>query len=61
MFQFRTVRVSLAEVLSDRDLTSLRDAYVNFVYSLALSNSREQPLGKKVKGSVLAEGLRGLG
>ena len=61
MFSFRMVRGSLAEVLVDRDLASLGDVYVNFAYSLALSNSRRKPLGVRVKGSVLAEGLRKAG
>jgi len=61
MFSFRTVRGSLAEVLTDRDLASLGDAYVNFAYSLALSNRKRKPLGVRVKGSVLAEGLRKAG
>ena len=61
MFSFRTVRGSIAEVLADRDLASLGDAYVNFAYSLALSNRKRKPLGVRVKGSVLAEGLRKAG
>jgi hypothetical protein len=61
VFWFRTVRESLAEVLADRDLASLGDAYVNFVYSLALSNKKKKPVGTKVKGSVLAEALRKAG
>ena len=60
-FFFPTVRRSLAEVLADRGLASLGDAYVNFVYSLALSNRRRQPVGVKVKGSVLAEALKKAG
>lgn len=60
-FTFQTVRGSLAEVLADRDLASLGDAFVNFAYSLALSSRRRKPLGVRVKGSVLAEGLRRLG
>lgn len=61
VFSFRTVRGSLDEVLADRDLASLGDAYVNFAYSLALSNRKRKPLGVRVKGSVLAEGLRKAG
>lgn len=61
VFSFRTVQGSLAEVLADRDLASLGDAYVNFAYSLALSNRRRKPLGVRVKGSVLAEALRKAG
>ena len=61
VFSFRTVRISLSEVLADRDLASLGDAYVNFVYSLALSNMKRKPVGARVKGSVLAEALRKAG
>jgi len=49
---------SLAEILSDRNLASLGDAYINFAYSLALSNKAGRPLGVKVKGSMLAQALR---
>jgi len=61
VFSFRTVRGSLAEVLADRDLASLGDAYINFAYSLVLSDRRRKPLGVRVKGSVLAEALRKAG
>lgn len=60
-FFFPTVRGSLAEVLADSDLASLGDAYVNFAYSLALSNRKDKPLGVRVKGSLLAEALRKAG
>ena len=60
-FSFRTVRGSLAEVLTDHDLASLGDAYVNFTFSLALSDKRRKPLGVRVKGTVLAEALRKAG
>jgi hypothetical protein len=49
---------SLTEVLTDHSLASLGDTYVNFAYSLALSNRRGKPSGTKVKGSVLAEALK---
>ena len=61
MFSFRIVRGNLSEVLTDRDFASLGDAYVNFVYSLALSNMKRNPVGARVKGSVLAEALRKAG
>jgi len=48
----------------DHKLAALGDAYINFAYSLALSQNKGQPSGAKVRGSVLAEafkkaGLRG--
>lgn len=52
---------NLSEILLDQELASLGDAYVNFVYSLALSNTRREPTGAKLKGDVLAEALRRTG
>jgi len=52
---------SVREVLNDRGLSSLGDSYINFVFSLALSNRKGQPEGTKVKGSFLAEALRRAG
>ena len=57
-FSFAWVRRSLNEVLTDHKLASLGDSYVNFVYSLVMSNRKGEPLGIKVKGSMLAEALR---
>ncbi|MEM3700435.1 MAG: ribonuclease III family protein [Candidatus Bathyarchaeia archaeon] len=52
---------SLKEVLVDHDLASLGDAYINFVYSLALSKRKGKPSGERVKGTVLSEALRKAG
>lgn len=60
-FSFGWVRRSLNEVLVDHSLASLGDSYVNFVYSLAISEKKGEPLGIKVKGSMLAEALRKAG
>lgn len=49
---------SLADVLTDHNLASLRDAFINFAYSLALSKRKKKPSGTKVKGNPLAEALR---
>ena len=54
-------RGSLKEILTDHGLASLGDSYVNFVYSLVLSNRKREPEGTKVKGSILAEALRRAG
>jgi len=48
----------IEEVLSDKDLASLGDAYVNFIYSLALSRCHGKPIGRKLNGSVLSSALR---
>jgi len=53
--------VNLKEILTDHELASLGDAYVNFAYSLALSNQNRKPSGAKVKGSLLAEALKRAG
>ena len=60
-FSFLTAHKTLAEVLTDHKLAALGDAYVNFVYSLAVSNRKGQPSGVKVKGHVLAEALKKAG
>lgn len=49
---------NLTQILSDKKLAALGDAYINFVYSLALSKKTGTPCGKKVKGKALAEALR---
>lgn len=49
---------TLTEVLTDHNLASLGDAYVNLVYSLALSSRNSKPFGAKVKGKLLAEAIR---
>lgn len=48
---------SLTELLLDKDLASLGDAYVNFVYSLAISHKRGHPVGAKVNNQVLADAV----
>jgi hypothetical protein len=58
---FTWTRGSLKEILTDHGLASLGDSYVNFVYSLVLSNRKREPEGTKVKGSILAEALRRAG
>ncbi len=52
---------NLAQVLTDHKLASLGDAYINFIYSMALSNRKGEPSGVKVKGRVLAEALKKAG
>jgi hypothetical protein len=52
---------SLVAVLSDHELSALGDAYVNFVYSLALSKKSGKPVGRKVDGSTLASALKKVG
>jgi len=49
---------SVEEVLLDEDLAGLGDAYVNFVYSLAVSRRSRRPSGAKVNNKVLAEAVK---
>jgi len=49
---------SVEEVLLDEDLAGLGDAYVNFIYSLAVSQKSRCPTGAKVNNRVLAEAVK---
>jgi hypothetical protein len=60
-FPFTPNYNSLTEVMTDHELAALGDAYVNFVYSLALSNRKGKPTGAKAKGTTLAQALRKAG
>jgi hypothetical protein len=59
--QFLKNYTSLTQILTDKKLAALGDAYVNFVYSLAMSNRLKKPFGKKVKGTPLANAVRRAG
>jgi len=48
----------LSDILMDQKLAKLGDAYVNFLYSLALSKKTGEATGVKVKGRLLADALR---
>jgi len=48
---------TLQELLLDKGLASLGDAYVNFAYSLAMSQRRGHPIGAKVNNQILAEAV----
>lgn len=61
MFTFTLEHRNIREVLMDRKLAALGDAYVNFVYSLALSKMKGKPVGAKVESSLLAEAMRQAG
>ena len=58
MFTFAPQYESLSQVLMDQKLASLGDAYVNFLYSLALSKKNGEPTGTKVKGRLLADAFK---
>ena len=61
MFAFISQHESLREVLTDHKLATLGDAYVNFIYSVALSNRERHPVGAKVSSHILAEALKKAG
>lgn len=58
MFAFIPEYKSLREVLMDQKLAALGDAYVNFVYSVALSRRKGEPTGAKADSRLLAGALR---
>ena len=60
-FPFVSSYKGLHEILTDHKLAALGDAYVNFVYSLALSKKIGEPTGARVNSRILAEALRRAG
>jgi hypothetical protein len=52
---------SFQDILLDKDLAKLGDAYINFVYSLALSQKLKKPTGAKVDNQTLAEAVKRAG
>lgn len=48
----------IREVMRDKQLASLGDAFVNFVYSLALTQTGGEPQAVKVSDRILAEAFR---
>ncbi len=61
MFAFIPQHESLSEVLMDQKLAKLGDAYVNFLYSMALSKKKGEPAGTKVQGRLLADAFKKAG
>jgi hypothetical protein len=61
MFEFIQQHESLSEVLMDQKLAKLGDAYINFLYSLAVSKKTGEPAGIKVKGRLLADAFKKAG
>jgi len=51
----------LRRIVSDRGLARLGDAYINFIYSLALSEIKGTPTGVKVSDRILAEAAKSSG
>lgn len=61
MFTFIPHFENLQEILINHKLAALGDAYVNFLYSLAISRKSGEPIGAKVDSRLLAEALRKAG
>ena len=57
-FAFMTRYRNLADVMMDQELAALGDAFVNFVFSLALSRKLNRPMGVKVQSLILSRALR---
>ena len=55
---FLRVYSSIPEILLDKDLARLGDAYINFLYSLAESYERGKGSNSRVPDKVLAESLK---
>lgn len=52
---------SINEILDDRELASLGDAFINFIYSLALSKVAGRPIGRKLDSRLLSSALKKAG
>lgn len=61
MFSFLPPLKDIKEILSNHKLAALGDAYVNFLYSLAVSKKSGEPAGAKVDSRLLAEALKKAG
>ena len=46
------------EIMRDKQLASLGDAFVNFICSLALTKTSRKPQGVKVSDRIIAEAFR---
>jgi hypothetical protein len=57
LFEFTPDYKALHEILSDHELATLGDAYVNFLYSLYLSIKVGKPTGEKADNRTLSKAL----
>jgi len=48
----------IRQILRDKQLASLGDAFVNFTYSLALTETKGKPQAVKVSDRILADAFR---
>ena len=61
MSKFLPKYKKLSDILMDQKLAKLGDAYINFLYSLALSKKQKEATGIKVKGRLLADAFKKAG
>ncbi len=61
MLDFIPKYKTLPEILTDHKLAALGDAYVNFLFSLAESEKKREPVGARVDNNLLALALRKAG
>jgi len=52
---------AISSIMQDRKLASLGDAYVNLVYSLALTQISGEPQGVKVSDRILSNAFKAAG
>jgi hypothetical protein len=52
---------AIRQVMRDKQLASLGDAYVNFVYSMAMTQIKGHPQGIKVSDKILAQAFKQAG
>lgn len=57
-FAFTPEHRKLHEILTDQELATLGDAYVNFLYSLYLSAKADKPTGEKADSRILSDALK---
>lgn len=58
---FTRKHTSLTEILLDKGLAKVGDAFVNFVFSLAVSNKKATPTNIRVPSTIMSEALRKTG
>jgi hypothetical protein len=60
-FDFVPQHSNIKDILADHELASLGDAFVNLIYSLALSKQHRRPVGKRADSSTLSSALKKVG
>ncbi len=58
IFQFTPKPKTIEEILTNKNLATLGDAYTNLLYSLCLSIKKKKPSGAKVDSNVLSKALK---